>query len=252
MLIRYTLFFRPFLLISLLLPVAGFAGSPVTFTSPVQQSTLLELYTSEGCSSCPPADRWLSTLKDDPGLWKEIIPIAFHVDYWDYLGWKDAFSKAEYTQRQRNYARWHNLRTIYTPGFLQNGKEFRGWNRGRGVKNRLGKSVGQLTVNINDGVVTANFKPVRKIKNPVILNVAWLGFDLETEIRAGENEGKKLKHDFVSFNTETIKGNVDNESHSWKFKVNLKGLPTRSGAAFWVTNGKNPTPIQATGGWLGK
>ncbi len=194
------------LLLSLFFPVAGFADSSVTFTSPVQKNTLLELYTSEGCSSCPPADRWLSTLKDDPGLWKEIIPVAFHVDYWDYLGWKDAFSKAEHTQRQRNYARWNNLRTIYTPGFLQNGKELRGWNRGRAVINRQGENVGRLTVNISKGVVIANFKPVKEIKNSVILNVAWLGFDLETEIRAGENEGKKLKHDFVSFNTDAIKG----------------------------------------------
>ena len=237
--------------LSLLFPVAAFPDSSVTFTSPVQQSTLLELYTSEGCSSCPPADRWLSTLKDDPGLWKEIIPVAFHVDYWDYLGWKDEFSKAEYTQRQRSYARWHNLRTIYTPGFLQNGEEFRGWNRGRGVKNRLGENVGQLTVNVSKGVVTANFQPVKKIKRPVILNVAWLGFDLKTKIRAGENERKTLNHDFVSFNTEAVKGNVDDESYSWKFKANLKNLPARSGAAFWLTNGKNPTPIQATGGWLG-
>jgi len=248
MIFRHSLLF----LLGLLLPSAGFADNSVTFTSPVQQSTLLELYTSEGCSSCPPADRWLSTLKDDPGLWKEIVPIAFHVDYWDYLGWKDEFSKAEYSQRQRNYARWHNLRTVYTPGFLQNGKEFRGWNRGRTVNNRLGGNVGQLTVSVNDGVVTANFKPVRKTRNPVILNVAWLGFDLKTKIRAGENEGKTLNHDFVSFNTAAIKGTYNNEMVTWKFKANLKGLPARRGAAFWVTKGKDPTPIQATGGWLGK
>ena len=124
-------------------PAASFADSSVTFTSPVKQSTLLELYTSEGCSSCPPADQWLSTLKNDKKLWKEIVPIAFHVDYWDYLGWKDEFSKAEYTQRQRNYARWHNLGTIYTPGFVQNGKEWRGWRRNHAVGNTLGKDVGQ-------------------------------------------------------------------------------------------------------------
>lgn len=68
------------------LPIIAEAGSPVRFTSPVLRTTLLELYTSEGCSSCPPADRWLSTLKDDPRLWKEVVPIAFHVDYWNYLG----------------------------------------------------------------------------------------------------------------------------------------------------------------------
>ena len=83
-----------------------------------------------------------------------------------------------------------------------------------------------------------------------MLNVAWLGFDLETEIRAGENEGKKLKHDFVSFNTEAIKGNIDNKLYTWRFKTNLTGLPVNKGAAFWITSGDDPVPIQATGGWL--
>jgi hypothetical protein len=230
-------------------PSASFADSSVTFTSPVKQSTLLELYTSEGCSSCPPADRWLSKLKNDKKLWKEIVPIAFHVDYWDYLGWKDEFSKAEHTQRQRNYARWHNLGTIYTPGFVQNGKEWRGWRRGRAVT-ASGKHVGQLTVSVSKGIVTANFKPVNKITNPVVLNVAWLGFELETEIQGGENEGKKLKHDFVSFNTNAIKGGLDNGLYTWKFKADLKGLPMNKGAAFWITSGDDPTPLQATGGWL--
>ena len=91
-----------------------------------------------------------------------------------------------------------------------------------------------------------------KINAPIFLNVAWLGFDLETEIRAGENEGKKLIHDFVSFNNDFIKGNVDGDLYTWRFKTNLAGLPANKGAAFWVTSGQNPTPVQATGGWLEK
>ena len=240
---------RLFIILCLFPPVAVFAGSPVTFTSAVQQSTLLELYTSEGCSSCPPADRWLSKLKENKKLWTEIVPVAFHVDYWNYLGWKDEFSKAEYSQRQRNYARWHNLRTIYTPGFVSNGKEWNGWRRGRTVS-ASGNQVGQLTVHVNKDVVTASFKPINIITNPVILNVAWLGFDLETEIQAGENEGKKLKHDFVSFNTDALKGKRVEELYTWKFNTNLAGLPINRGAAFWITSGDNPTPIQATGGRL--
>ena len=242
---------RVLIFLCVCVPAAAFADFSVTFTSPVQQNTLLELYTSEGCSSCPPADRWLSKLKNNKKLWTEIVPIAFHVDYWNYLGWKDEFSKTEYSQRQRNYARWHNLRTIYTPGFVSNGKEWNGWRRGRTVSTS-GNQVGQLTVHVNKDVVTARFNPINKITNPVVLNVAWLGFDLETEVRAGENEGKKLKHDFVSFNTNAIKGNIDNDSYTWEFKANTEGLPASSGAAFWVTIGENPTPIQAAGGWLGK
>jgi len=57
-----------------------------TFNSSTQQVNLIELYTSEGCSSCPPADKWLNSLKEQQGLWTEFIPLAFHVDYWDYIG----------------------------------------------------------------------------------------------------------------------------------------------------------------------
>ena len=236
--------------LSLLLPAAGFADTPVTFSSPIQQTTLIELYTSQGCSSCPPADQWLSTLKDDPRLWKEIIPVAFHVDYWDYLGWKDIYSKAEYSQRQRNYARWQNIATVYTPGFLQNGKEWRGWFRRHNLNNALGEKIGQLTVTIMGRVVTASFNPVKEIQDPIFLNFAWLGFDLETRVQAGENEGKTLEHDFVSYDTNTIKGTVKGKTYYWQFDAEIADLPTRKGAAFWVTSGNNPTPLQATGGWL--
>src|SRR5688572_1610666 len=93
--------------------------------SPAQQVHLLELYTSEGCSSCPPADRWLSDLKDDPGLWKNFVPVAFHVDYWDHLGWKDKFARAAHTSRQRRYADEWGANTVYTPGLVLDGAEWR-------------------------------------------------------------------------------------------------------------------------------
>ena len=98
-----------------------------TFRSTTEQTALLELYTSEGCSSCPPAEAWLSGLKESPGLWKSFVPLAFHVDYWDYLGWRDPWAARLYSDRQRAYAgRWHS-ESIYTPGFVLDGKEWRGW-----------------------------------------------------------------------------------------------------------------------------
>ncbi len=95
-------------------------ASAQTFTSTDKRVSVLELYTSEGCSSCPPADEWLSKLKQDDRLWSEIIPLAFHVDYWDYIGWQDPFANKRYSQRQRQYARDKNVRTVYTPGTLLN------------------------------------------------------------------------------------------------------------------------------------
>lgn len=222
------------------------------FLSPVKQTTFLELYTSEGCSSCPAADRWLSTLKDDSRLWREIVPVAFHVDYWNYLGWEDKFSRKEYSQRQRNYARWGGLRTVYTPGFLLNGREWRGWFRSQHIDASPDLKVGQLTVTVDGDMVMANFEPVVNIGDSVYLNVAWLGFDLESQVLAGENEGKKLRHDFVSYHTDTVKGTRARGVYTWQFKANLSDLPNKKGVAFWVTQGKDPTPIQATGGWLEK
>src|SRR5262249_36121801 len=108
--------------------VAGysFAGD-VSFQSGETQTTLLELFTSEGCSSCPPAEKWISNLRSNPDLWKKVVPVAFHVDYWDHLGWRDPFSKQEFTERQRSYAATWGGDSIYTPGFVVNGREWRGW-----------------------------------------------------------------------------------------------------------------------------
>ena len=97
----------------------------LSYESSAKRTELLELYTSEGCSSCPPADRWLSKLLQDQALWTAFIPVAFHVDYWDYIGWKDRFARSTYSQRQRRYAREQSLRTVYTPGFILNGKPTR-------------------------------------------------------------------------------------------------------------------------------
>ena len=88
---------------------------------------LVELFTSEGCSSCPPADAWISQLKESPDLWKKIVPVAFHVDYWNNLGWRDRFAKPEFTARQRRYVAAWGGDSVYTPGFVVNGKEWRDW-----------------------------------------------------------------------------------------------------------------------------
>ncbi len=88
---------------------------------------LVELYSSESCSSCPPADAWISTLQNKPGLWKSYVPIVFHVDYWNQLGWKDGFSSDKMTKRQVDLSnRWAHP-AVYTPGFILDGQEWRDW-----------------------------------------------------------------------------------------------------------------------------
>src|SRR5258708_16412944 len=96
-------------------------GQTVTrFESGPAQVTLLELYTSEGCSSCPPAEAWLSTLSQNAQLWRAVVPVAFHVDYWDNLGWKDGFSSREFTPRQRLSAPSWGSASSSPPPFLCN------------------------------------------------------------------------------------------------------------------------------------
>ena len=113
-------------LLGLFAAVAAHAA-PLEFQSREQQTSLLELYTSEGCSSCPPAESWLSQLKAKTGLWSDFVPVAFHVDYWDSLGWRDKWASPQFTERQRAYAAASASANVYTPEFVLNGAEWRNW-----------------------------------------------------------------------------------------------------------------------------
>jgi hypothetical protein len=161
---------------------------------------LLELYTSEGCSSCPPADKWLSHLTTD---YSKFTPLAFHVDYWDYIGWKDQFSKAEYSDRQRKTAAFGGAGFVYTPQFVFNGRDFKGWDNSR-LKSAINQTQ-QLasranltlnTVNEADGSITliANAESLnpKVTKNADVL-VALYENGLITQVKAGENNGRELK-----------------------------------------------------------
>ncbi|MEJ2116285.1 MAG: DUF1223 domain-containing protein, partial [Gammaproteobacteria bacterium] len=166
----------------------------IAFQSGNKQVSLVELYTSQGCSSCPPADKWLSKLKNEPGLWNKFVPVAFHVDYWDYIGWKDSFSKNEFSNRQRLHRKQGNVKVVYTPGFFLNGKE---WKRGfRSVPNTTNnRAAGNLQATLKDNILKVNYdssKPIRNAK----LNVGILGFGYQTPINAGENSNRVLAEDF--------------------------------------------------------
>jgi len=110
-----------------------FSGSTISVAaecsakSGTQSTPLLELYTSEGCSSCPPADKWMSSIAGSGFTADKVVPLAFHVDYWDYIGWKDRFGKAEYSNRQRQAAKHDFAAFVYTPQVMLNGTDFRDW-----------------------------------------------------------------------------------------------------------------------------
>src|SRR5678810_171617 len=98
--------------------------------SPDHSTALIELYTSEGCDSCPPADRWLSSLQSKGYTPDKVVPLALHVDYWDYIGWKDPYAKRVFATRQRRLADLKRAKIIYTPQVLLQGQDFRHWDSG--------------------------------------------------------------------------------------------------------------------------
>ena len=118
--------------LSVMLAGAGVLAEPAvaadqcSASSGSQRVSVVELYTSEGCSSCPPADRWLSTLMPDAKAGR-LLPLAFHVNYWDYIGWKDPYAQAAFSRRQRELADRRGARTIYTPQVVVDTRDFPGW-----------------------------------------------------------------------------------------------------------------------------
>ena len=226
-------------------------AAAVEFSSPARQATLLELYTSEGCSSCPAADRWLSRLKTDARLWRELVPVAFHVDYWNYLGWRDRFSTAANTQRQQAYKRHNYVDVVYTPGFIMNGREWRGWFNKSALSGSDSQVVGVLKASIDRQGGKVEFIPATATQTPLLLNVAWLGFDLSSDIAAGENRGKRLTHDFVVLDMRQYRQTTSQNKYRWQLPELTSGIPDATkGIAIWITTLNDPTPLQATGGFM--
>jgi len=148
-----------------------------------RKTHLLELFTSEGCSSCPPAEAWMSRLKENPGLWRDFVPIAFHVDYWDRLGWRDPFASKAWTARQYEYSEHWNSGSVYTPGFVLDGREM----QNRSVPSAAVETTGTLKISVIDGEkVAASFQPANGETKPLELHVARVGFGLNVHVKAGE------------------------------------------------------------------
>jgi hypothetical protein len=213
---------------------------------------LLELFTSEGCSSCPPADKWLSDLKPDT---KKIIPLAFHVDYWDYIGWKDKFSKAEYSNRQRKTAAFAGVGFVYTPQFVLSGRDFKGadisrLNQAVSASQKLA-SRANLSLNAisqTNGEIT--LKATAQAVNPNDINnadifIAIYENKLVSQVNAGENNGRVLKHDYVvrDFFGAYQLSNKNEFAKNLTLKPEWKGRQV--GAVIFVQDSKNGEILQS-------
>jgi len=236
---------------SLCFGVSALPGWAKTFQSQPKQTALIELFSSEGCSSCPPADAWMNGLKDSPGLWKDFVPAAFHVDYWDYLGWKDPYGSRQFSNRQRDYAsRWRRP-SVYTPGVIVNGKEWSKWYRGESYPGALAQNAGVVVAETSAGEQTVIFKPVSENLGALTAHSAVLGFGLVSKVRSGENRGKTLKHDFVVMQYDQKPMIFEKGQYRAKFNLKAEPRPGEDQALIaWVTQSKNPIPIQSTGGYL--
>jgi len=164
-----------------------------TAASPRQIVPVVELYTSEGCNSCPPADRWLSKLKADPA----VVALAFHVDYWDRLGWKDRFASPAFTARQASQQSSNGARFSYTPQVVVDGRDRTDWSRASlSTPARPAAAVDVAVAHEGDRFV-ATVTPAAGAPQRLAAYWAVTEQGHVSAVKAGENEGVTLHHDFV-------------------------------------------------------
>ncbi len=189
-----------------LMIAATLAASPMTCTmkSPAHTLALVELYTSQGCSSCPPADRWLSQLSM-PAVPARIVPIALHVGYWDYIGWKDPFAQRAFNERQSWLAQLARSRSVYTPEVFIGSNEMRDWRSGqtfdsavRTINAMPARASIELGATVAQGLVETRITAHADSQfGDAQLYVALTSSGMQTAVKAGENRGESLRNDYV-------------------------------------------------------
>ena len=181
--------------------IFGLLNTAVAQNSPV----ILELFTSQGCSSCPAADKILGELSAKAKAdGKQVYALSFHVDYWNYIGWKDPYSSKEFTERQRAYAQSMNLQSIYTPQMIVNGKEeFVGSSKSQAeraiasaINSKLLNQIKITDVEKESGRIKLHYT-LDKNANGESLNIALVEPEVENFVPHGENSGKRLHHNNV-------------------------------------------------------
>ena len=238
-------------LIAFAVPISVLAGQCTAVSGP-RTAALVELYTSEGCSSCPPADRWLSTLGARPG---RLVPLALHVDYWDYIGWKDRYAKGEFSSRQRKLTLLQRRALVYTPQVLLQGQEFRHWDgpafdaavasiNARAARASIGLQIAAVTADRMEVDVRAALgEPADK---DAVLYVAAYENKLSSDVSSGENQGRRLAHDYVVLEWQ---GPIPLDGLPLAQRRTLpllpKAIPAHSGVAAFVQNRRTGDVLQA-------
>ncbi|MEA3194581.1 MAG: hypothetical protein QOD26_2914 [Betaproteobacteria bacterium] len=218
---------------------------------------LVELYTSEGCNSCPPADRWLSGLAGRGYGAERVVPLALHVDYWDYIGWKDPYAKREFSQRQRKLSQLQRMALVYTPQVVLQGRDFPRWGSGvfdatvaainaRPAKARIALEILGRTSAALDAQARAELADPAQ-SGHAALYLAVYENRLSSRITAGENSGRTLTHDHVVLEWQGPFAFGPGGTVSERRALTLlpKGVPERSGVVGFVQDRRTGEVLQA-------
>lgn len=240
---------RKLILISYLLALPLYAAENISVTSSQQQTAVVELYTSEGCSSCPPADQWLEALIEVPKQELDVLALAFHVDYWDYLGWQDKFGNPKHTKRQRQLGANNYQRSIYTPEFFVDGEEARGTGN---VIDQIRRSNSKqatlqlkLSVLKNDGALQLELQTVTDDASTQTLYSHFIVYESElaSDVKRGENSGKYMLHQQVVRYMSPAIELEDANQH--EIMIEPEWQLENIGVAAMITSAGNKTYLQA-------
>jgi hypothetical protein len=239
----------------------GLAGSALaagcSARSGERTAVLVELYTSEGCSSCPPADRWLSSLAARGYAPDLVVPLALHVDYWDYIGWKDPYAKREFSQRQRKLTQLQRMALVYTPQVLVQGKDFPRWGtpafeaavaavNARPAQARIALDL----LAVGSGGLEAEARAQlldRALAAHAGLYLAVYENRLSSRVTAGENRGRMLTHDYVVLEWQGpfAFSPAGEATERRRLALLPKGVPEQSGIVAFVQDRRTGEVLQA-------
>jgi len=234
--------------VALLIASSAALGAECTASSRQTRVPLLELYTSEGCDSCPPADRWVSELRARGSTGDKLVVLAFHVDYWDKLGWIDAYAQPRFSERQHLLNSRIGSRVVFTPQFVLNGTDYR-----RASRDDFLARVAAFDREPARAAIRLALKPAQ---DGLLVTGVWSAQDagsaqgwlalyenqLSTDVLAGENRNKRLRHDFV---VRDIAGPFPAGTLSHSFSIDSRWKRRDLAVAAFVQDARSADVLQA-------
>jgi hypothetical protein len=247
---------KPLLAALLALSMGSVQAMQCTARSAATTTALVELYTSEGCDSCPPADRWLSSLGSKGYAPDRVVPIALHVDYWDYIGWKDPYARQAFSARQRKMATLARAAVVYTPQVLLQGRDFGDWHSAafeqqvakiNALPARARIALALDTRQSDAFEVEASAELLAGMP-PADLALYLGAYEnkLVSEVKAGENRGRTLPHDYVVLQwTGPFEFKAARLAEHQRLALLPKAVPANSGVVAFVQNKATGEVLQA-------